>query len=151
MATIGDLLFAVRSKIPDMPPSLPTPTATTLLSTAGGLPVGTYFGVVTQRNPWGETLPSSEISFTVSVGQGITFVTPLLPSANVVRVYLTLPNGALVQRFSLRSSAPEQRRLLPKRNSLDSVLPLSVQPRGSWTPMGRCLERPHSISGSMKP
>jgi hypothetical protein len=96
--TIGDVIFAVRSKIPDMPPALPAPAATASVVSAGGstLPAGTYFAVVTQRNPWGESLPSTEnaVVLTVGANQGIQIASALLPSATTIRAYLTLANGA---------------------------------------------------------
>lgn len=182
MPTVGDVLFAVRSKIPDMPPALPAPgtllapqsvssiltlggtsftitmvgtitpaigtvviytagsdatfngsyTVTALLannqfsatgtshaagtSTGGTLanvpivtplevgsstfPVGTYYAVVTQRNPWGETLATSEFGPLIIPGGGppnfnaILVSCPLLPGATTIRVYLTQPGGA---------------------------------------------------------
>lgn len=80
-----------------MPPSLPAPTATFSVVTPASstLPAGTYFAEVTQRNPWGETLPSTESSvLSVSSGQGIQVTSALLPSCTAIRVYLTLANGA---------------------------------------------------------
>src|SRR5271157_5340106 len=95
MPTVGDIIFSVRSKIPDMPPTLPAPTASSnTVSTTSTLPTGIYFVEVTQRNPWGETLPSNEQSVTVSSGQGITITSGLLPGATTIRAYLTLANGA---------------------------------------------------------
>lgn len=98
MASIGDIIFAVRSKVPDLPPLLPAPTATPTVAAATGstLPTGLYFIEVTQRNPWGETLPSTENVAGLAVGanQGIQIVSALLPSATSVRAYLTLAGGA---------------------------------------------------------
>ena len=96
MPTVGDILFAVRSKIPDMPPVLPAPNATSAMAAVTGatLPVGAYFIVVTQRNPWGETLPSAEATVTIAANQGIKITSVLLPGATVIRAYLTLANGA---------------------------------------------------------
>jgi len=96
MPTVGDILFAVRSKVPDMPPALPAPSATTteVASSGSTLPAGTYYVVVTQRNPWGETLPSTESDeITVGSNQGIQITSALLPSATTIRAYLTLANG----------------------------------------------------------
>lgn len=80
-----------------MPPALPAPTATSaVVNVSSTLPTGTYFLVVTQRNPWGETLPSTENTpvLIVAAGQGIQITSPLLPGANTIRAYLTLSGGA---------------------------------------------------------
>lgn len=189
MPTVGDILFAVRSKIPDMPPTLPAPSATSAqavvsISTTGGtsftiqmvnnitpaigtvvtyqagtdssfngsytvtsqtlvtgqflasgtshlagtstggvltnapivtpligpstIPSGTYYAVVTQRNPWGETLGSSEIgplpAFSAGA-QGFYVSCPLLPGATAIRLYLTLPGGASGSEIQFVESA----------------------------------------------
>jgi hypothetical protein len=94
--SVGSILFSVRSKIPDMPPALPAPTVVgSVVSVTGStLPIGTYYVQVTQRNPWGETLPSAEGSVTVGANQGIHIVSALLPGATTIRAYLTLAGGA---------------------------------------------------------
>jgi hypothetical protein len=93
--TVGDVIFAVRSKIPDMTPALPAPTATatSVVSVGASLPLGGYFVVVTQRNPWGETLPTAEIGIALFTGHGIQITSALLPGATTIRAYLTLANG----------------------------------------------------------
>lgn len=96
MALIGDILFSVRNKIPDLPATLPAPTATAAVVTASSstLAAGTYACVVTQRNPWGETLESAEVTgLTITSNQGIQITSTLLPGAVAIRAYLTLPNG----------------------------------------------------------
>jgi hypothetical protein len=97
MALVGDMIFRVRSKIPDLPPVVPivpsvsfsivTPASSTLTS-------GTYFAVLTQLNSWGETLQSEESSFTVGVGQAISAQSVPIPGAVAIRVYLSLVGGA---------------------------------------------------------
>ncbi len=97
MALIGDVLFSVRNKIPDLPGTLPPATAavTVVASVGSTLPTGTYACSVTQRNNWGETLNSSETtSLVVGAGQGIQVTSALLPGAVAIRAYLTLPGGA---------------------------------------------------------
>lgn len=96
MALLGDILFSVRNKIPDLPPTLPAPTAVFSLASASGstLPAGVYFCVVTQRNSWGETLATAESgAITVGANQGIQIVSALLPGAVAIRAYLTMPGG----------------------------------------------------------
>src|ERR1035438_10476403 len=98
MPTIGDIIFAVRSKIPDMPPSLPAPSLTVSVVSAVGstLPAGTYYVIVSQRNPWGETQGSAESTLqTVGANQGIQVTSALLPGATTIRAYLTLAGGAV--------------------------------------------------------
>ena len=97
MPTIGDVIFSTRSAIPDMPPALSAPTASaTIVGLGPPIPVpGTYFLVVTQMNPWGETLSSAELTVTLPSGtSGIQVTSAPLPSAIAVRVYLTMPGGA---------------------------------------------------------
>ena len=97
MALVGDSIIAVRSQIPDLPPALPTPVFTAIVVAAVGstLPAGTYALVATQRNPWGETLPGTEIiNLIVGANQGIQVTSTLLPTATAIRAYLTLPGGS---------------------------------------------------------
>ena len=99
MATIGDILFRVRSAIPDMPPALPAPAATITVSSTifpgSTLASGDYYVVVTQSNPWGETFPSAEGGpFTITPGKGIQVVSPFLPGCTKMRAYLTMPGGS---------------------------------------------------------
>jgi hypothetical protein len=97
LALLGDILFSVRSKIPDLPPTLPAVSATVAVVAAGGstLPTGTYACMVTQRNNWGETINASETTgLVVGSNQGIQITSALLPGAVAIRAYLTLPGGA---------------------------------------------------------
>lgn len=97
MALVGDAIIAARQTIPDMPQTLPqTSAAAVVVSSPGStLPAGTYAVVVTQRNQWGETLPSAEVGgLVVGANQGIQVTSALQPSATTIRVYLTLPGGA---------------------------------------------------------
>ena len=51
--------------------------------------------MVTQRNPYGETVGSVESAQqTVGAGQGIQIATTLLPGATSIRAYLTITNGS---------------------------------------------------------
>jgi hypothetical protein len=80
-----------------MPQVLPptTATATVVSATGSTLPAGTYAVVVTQFNPYGETLYSSETTgLVVGANQGIQITSPLQPGATKIRAYLTLPGGA---------------------------------------------------------
>jgi hypothetical protein len=111
-STVGDMIFLTRSQIPDMPlVTLPVPAATVAVTSAPGstLPLGTYCCVVTQRNPWGETLGSTEVTgLAVGPGQGIQITSALLPGASAIRAYLTLPGGAAGSevQFQESSSSP---------------------------------------------
>jgi hypothetical protein len=108
MALIGDVLFSVRNKIPDLPPTLPAPAATfaVVASAASTLPTGTYFAVVTQRNNWGETLESQEsLVLTVGAAQGIQVTSALLPGAVAIRVYLSQPGGLAGSEIQFTESA----------------------------------------------
>jgi len=96
MSLAGDAIIIVRSQIPDLPGTIPAPNATAVpVSGPSTLPPGTYNIVVTQRNPWGETLPSDEIEgVVVASGQGILITCPFYPTVIACRAYLTLPGGA---------------------------------------------------------
>lgn len=94
---VGDVIQKIRTAITDQPGKLPSPTASFSVVTpsASSLRAGTYYLVVTQRNQWGETLPTAESSVqTVSAGQAIQINSSLLPGAIALRAYLTLFNGA---------------------------------------------------------
>lgn len=81
---------------PDLPPTLPAPTATfsVVAAATSSLPTGTYLLVVTQRNPYGETLPTAESAGqVVGAAQGIQVTTTPLPGVTAIRAYLTLPGG----------------------------------------------------------
>ena len=62
LQTVGDLIVAVRTLGPDPPLGvLPPPVVDTAVPTTGGtLAFTTWFLVVTQLNPWGESLPTNE-------------------------------------------------------------------------------------------
>lgn len=98
MTLVGDVLFRCRADIPDLNglAVLPQPTATFAVTTpaTSTLPAGTYYAKVTQRNRWGETIPSSESAvLTIAAGQTIEVTSALLPTAVAIRVYLTMANG----------------------------------------------------------
>ncbi len=96
MALVGDPILAMRAQAPDLPPTLPPPTASFAVVAATGstLAAGTYLLVVTQRNAFGETLPTAESSAqVVGANQGIQVTSLLLPGASTIRAYLTQPGG----------------------------------------------------------
>lgn len=66
MPTVGDIIFAVRSKIPDMPGTLDAPVTVSVTpqSNAGGLlAAGTLFVKFCYLSSWGVSLPSPEQTF----------------------------------------------------------------------------------------
>jgi hypothetical protein len=94
---VGHIITGIRQAITDNPPTLPIPTASfSVVSPAGAsLNNGTYYLVVTQRNPWGETLGGAESSAqNVGAGNGIQVTSTLLPGATTIRAYLTMVGGA---------------------------------------------------------
>jgi hypothetical protein len=96
MALVGDLIIKCRAQAPDVAPTLPAPTASASVVTPSQstLTPGIYNCIVTQRNNWGETVGSTEITnLNVSSGQGIQITSALLPGAVAIRAYLTLPGG----------------------------------------------------------
>jgi hypothetical protein len=97
MPLVGTAIIGGRETVPDMPSTLPAPTATVTTSgpISATLDAGTYCCIVTQRNPWGETIGATEVTgIIVSAGQGILVTSALLPGATTIRAYLTLPGGA---------------------------------------------------------
>jgi len=96
VALIGDVIIGARAQAPDLPPTLPAPTASFGVTgfTGSTLPPGNYFLVVTQRNPWGETLPSAEsVIQVVGANQGLQVTSTFLPGATVIRAYVTQPGA----------------------------------------------------------
>jgi hypothetical protein len=66
---VGDLVMAVREAITDLPPTLLPPSnlvLTAVVDPNGFIPPGTYYGVMTLTNQWGETLPTPETSVLVA-------------------------------------------------------------------------------------
>jgi hypothetical protein len=111
LALVGTAIITARQAVPDMPQTLPQATASAVVVSAPGstLPPGIYACVVSQRNAWGETLPSSEVvNLNVAPNEGIQITSALQPSAIVVRAYLTLPGGIAgsEQQFIESSSSP---------------------------------------------
>lgn len=97
MSLVGDTIFRVRADIPDLLAlsTLPAPlAAASVVAGTATIPTGVYALVVTQRNNWGETLPSIEVTgLNVTLGQAIQVTSNLLPGATVMRVYLTQAGG----------------------------------------------------------
>lgn len=134
---VGDIIQSIRTAIVDQPGVLPAPTG--IVVTAGGVagasvPIGTYRGVCTYRNPWGESAPSTEFTVTTAIGQQAIIVTPpsinLPPGVTYLRVYLTLAGGATGTEqqyvefatqinisFYTIAAAPSSASVPPNRNS----------------------------------
>ena len=82
---VGDLIQAIREAITDQPQYMAAPAsliANAANLTGGTVPPGTYFIVVTAVNPWGETLPSPEVSVTVTAPQNAIQLTFPGPNGN---------------------------------------------------------------------
>lgn len=99
----------VRQRFPDLPPALTAPTSnygvTPNNNPAGTLLTGTYYFVVTQLTPFGESLPSAEGSFTIAnpttnavrITVAGTIFPTLSPAASAYRIYVgTVSNGEQV-------------------------------------------------------
>jgi len=105
---VGELVEDIREAITDQPQTLPAPTASFSVVAAVGstLPTGTYLLVVTQRNPYGETLGTAESGAqVVGANQGIQVTSALLPGATAIRAYLTLPGGVSGSEIQFSESA----------------------------------------------
>ena len=108
---VGDLIQKIRLAVTDLPGTIPNPTATFAVVSAAGstFPAGTYYSKVTQRNQWGETLPTAEsAALVVGANQGIQITSQLLPGATTIRAYLTLAGGGSASecQFVESSSSP---------------------------------------------
>jgi hypothetical protein len=105
-ALVGDVILSAREIFTDLPPTLPalaTAPALAAVSGPGNLAPGTYYVVVTQLTPWGETLPSPEASITLGGASNIAVTAPSLSGlVSAVRVYFSVTSGAesFYQQFS---------------------------------------------------
>lgn len=105
---VGDLISNVRALGPDpslsilSPPTVGVPTPVTLGGTP--LPNGSYAVVLTQLNPWGESLSSTEQLFALAGAQN-AFTITVTPDVgvNAVRVYIGSGAG-LENRYMTFSS-----------------------------------------------
>jgi hypothetical protein len=92
---VGDLIMSVRALGPDPPlaalqaPNVGVPGAAVW---GGSLIPGTYYVVVTQLNPWGESLPSTEQSVVVVSTGFVISITPDV-GATSARVYIGTSSG----------------------------------------------------------
>jgi hypothetical protein len=108
---VGDLIMGVREALTDLPPTLLPPS--NLILTAyndanGFIPQGTYYGVITLLNQWGETLPSPEVQVVIGVGQNAISV-----SATTNTSFLGAVSGKLYlgnvagQEFMVVATSPQ--------------------------------------------
>jgi hypothetical protein len=132
---VGDLILAIREAVTDMPPTLGLPVivSATPYTDPNGLipPAANYFILVTQLNPWGESLPSVEfpvpmvapnnaIALVISGSQGAS-----LPGGlSSYRIYLGYATGqenfwvtASQSSFNMLSIAPNTGGLPPQRST----------------------------------
>jgi hypothetical protein len=137
---VGDLVQAIRESVTDQPELLPPPdngpTTTALQALVSVLGTGTFYASVTYTTPWGETLPCTEFTVTIT-GPNNTFqVGPLklggfqfsIPVITGVNVYVGTAAGNEVLQFRFPGSGPGSTVLLlsttptsyqspPERNS----------------------------------
>lgn len=133
MSLVGDVIVAARGGLADPPATLGVPSATFSVVSASGstLTAGTYYAIVTQFNPWGETLGTPESAqLTVSANQGIQFTSALLPGATIIRCYLTQVGGSqgTENQFVQSSSSP----FTISANPTNAGLP--PQNNSAWNP-----------------
>ena len=96
---VGTVIQSARVVLPDLPGTLPVPFATITPITVGGSTLfpGTYYAVVTNRNPWGETTSSQEygpfdLGHTTSPGNALQISSFSFPGATYLRTYITQPD-----------------------------------------------------------
>jgi hypothetical protein len=95
MALVGDLIISARELMTDLPPTVPPPTilAPPILVPGSGFPAGTFFFVVTQLNPWGESAPSNEVSVTLSAPSNLNLSLSFNGGATAMRAYIGFSAG----------------------------------------------------------
>jgi len=92
--TVGDLLIAVRSIIPDMPQTIvPPSTPTTASGGVGSLAAGTYYFVCTATNQYGETTASPSASYTVGVNGAVNVTVGVPYQATGINFYWGTQQG----------------------------------------------------------
>jgi hypothetical protein len=91
-----ELLITANSAANASPTTAATWTATGGSASGGALAAGTYYGVITETDGFGETLPSlQQTQITVAAGNQPLLTFPTLKTGNVARnVYLGAVNGA---------------------------------------------------------
>jgi hypothetical protein len=132
VALLGDILFSVRNKIPDLPPALPAQfTTVSLVGIAGStLPAQTYYASCTQRTNWGETSSTEFGPFTVGANQGIQAVFNVAPGVVALRLYLTMPGGVAGSECLFLESTNVSNNVVVI-SSLSNVLPGSPPTRST--------------------
>jgi hypothetical protein len=96
MALVGDVIQSAREAMTDLPQSLGPPSMGILFPGAGSIAqfvAGTYYIVVTQLNPWGESLPSTEASVVLASNATILIPITCAASATAVRIYWGTVSG----------------------------------------------------------
>jgi hypothetical protein len=97
MSLVGDVILSARELMTDLPVALGIPSIVSATGTTGGnFNSGiTLFLKVTQLNAWGESLPSTENSVTLSGGQNaVSLNINTLPGTLFVRAYYGLNSNA---------------------------------------------------------
>src|SRR5215469_9894533 len=95
MAFVGDVILSARELMTDLPQSLAFPVINSISNAGSGsnnFVAGTYYVVVTQLNPWGESLPSPEKSIVLGSPANIS----VNVTANFVRIYFATSSGGQV-------------------------------------------------------
>lgn len=95
---VGDMIVRMRELGPDPAPALGVPSTPFSggVQVAGGLlGLGTYFWVMTQLTPWGESLAGTEGSVVLAgANNAIQITATLHPAATAVRLYIGILSGA---------------------------------------------------------
>lgn len=97
MALVGDVLLSARELFTDLPQTLDPPSllSLSLVAIVGPtFPAGTYFLVVTQLTPWGESLSSAEQTITLGAPSQILVPVIASPAATAVRIYWGATHGS---------------------------------------------------------
>lgn len=96
---VGTVIQSARAALPDLPGTLfgAFGVVTAVTVAAPTLFPGTYYLVVTLRNPWGETSPSPEygpftVGHTGDAGNALQISSYSVPGATTLRVYITQPD-----------------------------------------------------------
>jgi hypothetical protein len=95
---VGDALMALREQAADPPSALPAPTSVAVAGSGGGSL--TFWIVVTQLTPWGESQASLEVTISSqAVGSIITVTGNCSFAATAIRVYFSLSGAGQEDRY----------------------------------------------------
>lgn len=127
---VGDILLSAREAVPDLPGTLPNPSAGEVAVTAvaeltNPLPPATYYIQLTYGTLWGETAPIAEFTVVVGANQKLQFDatnSPYLSVLSFMNIYLGVASGAEIKQYNFAPTAAAP------TGTIDSATPFTVTP-----------------------